>query len=352
MRQGIGEIHITFIADLPRGGADRTLTYENHHQSRLAAYLVNCLVPRDKNIRITGQNRNEDQSFYQLDFVDADRSGGEPPVAQAPLSSSLSGFAGAFRLGMRHISEGTDHLMFLLALLLPAPLLACGSRWSRSATALDSLRHILGIVTAFSVGHSLTVALAASGMVHVPSRPIEVLIAVSILLSALHAIRPMFPREAAIAAFFGLVHGLAFATALSGLGLSGWYRPISLLGFNLGIEAMQIMVVTVTMPSPLSLSRTSAYSLLRVGGALFAALAAIGRHLMIVAPQASFHESRNLETIVPGVLIRRNQKITALSARGVPVPLTAGPFFQSPTLLESAYSASVKAIHARAHCPV
>jgi hypothetical protein len=276
MREGIGEIHISFIADLPRGGADRRLTYENHHQSQLAAYLVNCLVPSDKNIRITGQNRNENQSFYQLDFVDADRSGGEPP-AQAPLFSSLSGFAGAFRLGMRHISEGTDHIMFLLALLLPAPLLARGCRWGRSATTFDSLRHILGIVTAFSVGHSLTLALAASGIVHVPSRPIEVLIAVSILLSALHAIRPMFPgREAAIAASFGLIHGLAFATAVSGLGFGGWYRLISLLGFNLGIEAMQIMVVTVTMPSFLLLSRTPAYSLLRVGGALFAALAATG----------------------------------------------------------------------------
>jgi hypothetical protein len=87
----------------------------------------------------------------------------------------------------------------------------------------------------------------------------------------------MFPgREAAIAASFGLIHGLAFATAVSGLGFGGWYRLISLLGFNLGIEAMQIMVVTVTMPSFLLLSRTPAYSLLRVGGALFAALAATG----------------------------------------------------------------------------
>jgi hypothetical protein len=178
---------------------------------------------------------------------------------------------------MRHIAEGTDHLMFLLALLLPAPLLACGSRWGRSGTTAHSLRYILGIVTAFSVGHSVTLALAASGMVHVPSRPIEVLIAVSILLSAIHAIRPMFPRrEAAIAAFFGLIHGLAFATALSGLGFGGWYRLINLLGFNLGIEAMQILVVTVTLPSLLLLSRTPAYSLLRVGGALFAALASIG----------------------------------------------------------------------------
>jgi hypothetical protein len=276
MRQGVGEIHISFIADLPRGGADKSLTYENHHQSQLAAYLVNCLVPSDKNVRITAQNRNENQSFYQLDFVEVDRHEGAPPD-QASLFSSLSGFAGAFRLGMRHIAEGTDHLMFLLALLLPAPLLACGSRWGRSGTTAHSLRHILGIVTAFSVGHSVTLALAASGMVHVPSRPIEVLIAVSILLSAMHAIRPMFPRrEAAIAAFFGLIHGLAFATALSGLGFGGWYRLISLLGFNLGIEAMQILVVTVTLPSLLLLSRTPAYSLLRVGGAHFAALASIG----------------------------------------------------------------------------
>jgi hypothetical protein len=69
MKQGLGEIQIEFNADLPRGGRDRRLIFENHHQSRISAYLVNCLAPRDADIRIVAQNRNEQQSFYQLDYA-------------------------------------------------------------------------------------------------------------------------------------------------------------------------------------------------------------------------------------------------------------------------------------------
>jgi hypothetical protein len=270
MKRGIGEIHLDFTAELPRVGTNLRLIFENHHQSSIAVYLVNCLVSHDKNIRITAQSRNENQSVYQLDF----EQGGGAERTRAP---SLSGLTGAFHLGVRHIAEGTDHLLFLLALLLPAPLLACSGRWSRRATVRRSLLQILRIVTAFTLGHSLTLALAAFGLVRLPSRPVEALIAVSILVSAIHAIRPLFPgREAVIAAFFGLIHGLAFATALSDLGFDHWYRLVSILGFNLGIEAMQLAVVAAALPSLLLMSRTRAYPLLRVGVALFAALTSIG----------------------------------------------------------------------------
>lgn len=271
MKQGIGEIQIGFTADLPRGSGNRRLIFENHHMSRIAVYLVNCLEPSDKNIQIVAQARNENQSFYQMDFVQG------AGLAQPTFLPSLSGFAGAFHLGVRHIAEGTDHLLFLLALLLPAPLVASAGRWNQRATVHRSLTQILRIVTAFTLGHSLTLALSAFGLVRLPSRPVEVLIAVSILVSAIHAIRPIFPgREAGIAAFFGLIHGLAFATVLNDLGFAGWYRLVSLLGFNLGIEAMQLTVVAVTLPSLLLLSRTRAYALLRIGGGCFAAIAALG----------------------------------------------------------------------------
>jgi hypothetical protein len=271
MKQGIGEIQIAFTANLPSGGGHRRLIFENHHQSGIAVYLVNCLAPQDKNMQIAGQSRNENQSSYQLDFVQ----GG--PGAERTFLPSFSGIAGGFRLGVRHIAEGTDHLLFLLTLLLPAPLLACGGRWDRRASVQRSLVQILRIVTAFTLGHSLTLALAAFGLVQLPRRAVEVLIAVSILVSAIHAVRPLFPgREAVIALFFGLIHGLAFASALGALGFSSWYRLVSLLGFNLGIEAMQLTVVAVTLPSLLLLSRTRAYALLRVGAACFAAIAAIG----------------------------------------------------------------------------
>jgi hypothetical protein len=69
MKEGSGEIRIEFNADLPRSGPNRRLTIENHHQSRIAAYQVNCLVSRDPDIRIVAQNRNYSQSRYELDYV-------------------------------------------------------------------------------------------------------------------------------------------------------------------------------------------------------------------------------------------------------------------------------------------
>ncbi|HLK69479.1 MAG TPA: hypothetical protein VKU19_38880 [Bryobacteraceae bacterium] len=71
MREGRGEIRIEFAADLPAGGATRKLTLENHHQSRIAAYQVNCLVPRDPDMRVNAQNRNYSQSLYELEFTQA-----------------------------------------------------------------------------------------------------------------------------------------------------------------------------------------------------------------------------------------------------------------------------------------
>jgi len=71
MKDGRGQIQIEFSADLPFSGGNRKLVFENHHQSRIAAYQVNCLVPRDPTIRIVAQNRNYLQSFYQLEYVQA-----------------------------------------------------------------------------------------------------------------------------------------------------------------------------------------------------------------------------------------------------------------------------------------
>ena len=266
MNMGTGEIELAFSADLPVVRGEHQLTFENHHQSGISVYLVNSLVPRNQNLHLEAQSRNQNQSFYQVTLADAG--------SVAPQGFTWSGFAGAFRLGVHHIAEGTDHLLFLLTLLLPAPLLALAGRWNGRAAVRRSLTQILRIVTAFTLGHSLTLALSGLGLVHLPGRPVEVLIAVSILVSAIHAMRPVFPgREAIIASSFGLIHGLAFASALNELGVTGWYRLISVFGFNLGIEAMQLAVVTVTLPALLLLSRTRFYSAFRIAGAAFACVA-------------------------------------------------------------------------------
>ena len=266
MKQGTGEIELRFSAELAATRGRHQLTFANHHQSGISVYLVNSLVPQNKNLQLESQNRNQNQSFYQVTLTDAS--------GAASQSFTWSGFGAAFRLGARHIAEGTDHLLFLLTLLLSAPLIASASRWSWRATIRRTLTRVLGIVTAFTLGHSLTLALSGLGLVNLPSRPVEVLIAISILVSAIHSIRPLFPgREAIIAATFGLIHGLAFASALNELGVTGWYRLVSLLGFNLGIEAMQLAVVAMTLPALLILSRTERYAVVRITGAAVACVA-------------------------------------------------------------------------------
>jgi HupE / UreJ protein len=269
MRDGLGEIHIEYTAELPGGGPNRKLILENKNQRQRAVYLVNALAPSNPEISIVAQKRNQVQSTYELDYT----------VASGPADSLSASWwtPSLFQLGMRHIAEGTDHLLFLLVLLLPAPLLVAGGRWKGTTGVRTSLLRILSIVTAFTLGHSITLALAAFGLVRLPSRPIEVLIAVSILASAVHALRPIFPgREAGIAAFFGLIHGLAFASTLSELGLGRWERLAGILSFNLGIETMQLAVVAATLPSLILVSRTRAYPWLRVSGALFAGAASAG----------------------------------------------------------------------------
>lgn len=282
LQDGMGAIQIEFTVKLPAHTATRKLVLENHHQTRIAAYLVNCLSPTDSSIRVVTQQRNESQSFYELDYVQA---GPTQPITWSvavreharAFSTALGGFGSMFRLGMRHIAEGTDHLLFLLALLLPAPLLVATGRWGSFSGVRPSLLQILRVVTAFTIGHSITLALAAFRVLRVPAQPIEVLIAVSILISAIHAVRPLFPGwEPSIAAFFGLIHGLAFATTLDGLGVDGSALLANLLAFNVGIETMQLIVVAATLPSLLLLSRMRAYTLVRLGAAGFAGLASMG----------------------------------------------------------------------------
>ena len=114
--------------------------------------------------------------------------------------------------------------LFLLVLLLAAPLLINNKKWGNFGGIKYSLIRLIKIITAFTIGHSITLLLGAINWINVPTQPIEILIAFSILISAIHAIYPIFPqKEAYIAAGFGLIHGLAFATTLSDLNLHPYY---------------------------------------------------------------------------------------------------------------------------------
>lgn len=216
-----------------------------------------------------------------------------PLLVNLERGNTWTGFRAMVDLGVRHIGAGTDHLLFLLVLLLPAPLLVVNGSarrfgWGRFGGVRYSLKRLLFIVTAFTIGHSLTLLLGALGWVRLPSQPVEVLIAVSILVSALHAVRPLFPGwESWVAAGFGLVHGLAFADTLTNLHLDTGPMALSILGFNLGIELMQLFVIALTIPWLMLLSRTYAYRTVRLTGALLAAVAAIGWAIERVTGQSN-----------------------------------------------------------------
>jgi len=214
------------------------------------------------------------------------------------------------QMGMLHIAAGSDHLLFLLVLLLPAPLLVQQGRWQGHGGAHQTLLKLLRIVSAFTLGHSFTLALGASNWLRLPAQPVEVLIAISILVSALHAWRPLFPgRETWIAAGFGLIHGLAFSEVLSGLGLSGSTLAAAVLAFNVGIELMQLLVLVCVVPWLLLLARVPVYTSLRctaAGGAAVLALAWIA--------QRSTAWANPLDALVDAMLANSPWRLFALAS--------------------------------------
>ncbi len=150
-------------------------------------------------------------------------------------SHETSGGAGSFvLLGVEHILTGYDHLLFLLALLLR------GGR----------LVSLLKIITAFTLAHSVTLAVAVLGLVAIPDRLVESVIAASIVWVAMeNLILREAPSQRWLVSFlFGLVHGFGFASALTPLKLPGWDLAKALLGFNLGVEAGQALVVLCLLP--------------------------------------------------------------------------------------------------------
>jgi hypothetical protein len=154
-------------------------------------------------------------------------------------SRGLLSVAGSYTLlGIEHIGFGIDHLLFVLALLI----------------ITSGTIPLLKTVTAFTVAHSITLALATLGYVHVPSKPVEATIALSIVFVAFEIIRRregqngITSRAPWIVAFiFGLLHGFGFAGALSDVGLPQNHIPAALLFFNVGVEIGQIAFITIVL---------------------------------------------------------------------------------------------------------
>jgi HupE / UreJ protein len=143
--------------------------------------------------------------------------------------------AGYLSLGLGHILGGFDHLLFVLGLVL----------------LVASWRKLLWTVSGFTLGHSVTLALAALGLVRVPSRPVEAAIAFSIFWLAVEIRREgtslLRRHPAAMASAFGLLHGLGFAGALAEVGLPQGEIPLALASFNVGIELGQVLFVLAAL---------------------------------------------------------------------------------------------------------
>jgi len=180
-----------------------------------------------------------------------DRTSADQGKAPAPSATAF------LREGVLHILTGYDHVLFLLCLLLPAAMRRTPKGWQPVSGLKEAVLPVFGIVTAFTLAHSITLGLAASGRVSLPSSFIEPAIAVTIILAALDNIVPVFRGRRAVVAFaFGLIHGFGFAGALAELDLPTSAFAWALLQFNAGLELGQLMIVIVAC-TPLYLVRAN-----------------------------------------------------------------------------------------------
>ena len=160
------------------------------------------------------------------------------------------GFSAIVYLGILHIVEGIDHVLFLVALLLPSVLRRReDAQWHPVGKFSTAFVYIIKIATAFTIAHSITLCLATLQIVQVPSRVVESIIAASIGLAALDIFYPIFRGRSWLIIFlFGLFHGFGFASVLAELGVTSQHALLSLFGFNLGVELGQLAIIAVVFP--------------------------------------------------------------------------------------------------------
>jgi hypothetical protein len=201
--------------------------------------------------------------------------------------SIWKGFWAMVKQGVWHIWIGLDHILFLLALILPSvvrrareegdsavslPAWLKGSAvedWVPVSSFGNAFWYILKVITFFTLAHTITLTLATLEIINLPAVFVESVIALSIGMAALHNIRPIFKgRDWVIAFLFGLFHGFGFASVLSDLGLTGEFLTLSLLGFNLGVELGQIVIIALIFPVLYLLRNKKYYNRILVYGSI------------------------------------------------------------------------------------
>ncbi|MEM9293630.1 MAG: HupE/UreJ family protein [Acidobacteriota bacterium] len=208
----------------------------------------------------TGTFSNEGQ--VSLEFAPDSRR----QVFELPELNLLNGFLAVVGLGWDRLWEGVDHVFFLLALLLAAVLIRKEEKPTRELAEgpieewMSALSRIAKITAAFLLAHSFTLALASLGILSLPLRPVEVLIAASVALAALNLLVPFIKdRIWWFVVGFGLIHGFGLAGTLAKMGILVEKRGLATLGFNLGFETGLLLIVAVITPLLLLVRRWSLF---------------------------------------------------------------------------------------------
>ena len=195
-------------------------------------------------LRVDGLAGSGTDAIARIVFADGREvrsvlSASRPSLVVPERESALAVAEAYVRLGVEHLVTGLDHLLFVLGLL----------------ALLRGGRRLLVAITAFTVGHSATLAAASLGLVRMPARPVEIAIAASLVVLAGALARPdggasssLVRRPALLPFAFGLLHGLGFAGTLAAAGLPGHALPLALLSFNVGIELGQLALVALAWP--------------------------------------------------------------------------------------------------------
>ncbi|NER13680.1 hypothetical protein GWK08_09540 [Leptobacterium flavescens] len=191
------------------------------------------------------------EAIISLDF----KPGKTTSTLSLTEASVTKGFIAMIKQGVWHIWIGLDHILFLLALILPSVVRRVREanesvgKWAPVERFKPAFIYIIKVITFFTIAHTITLSLAALQIVNLPSRLVESVIALSIGLAAYHNIRPIFKgRDWVIAFVFGLFHGFGFASVLGDLGLKNEFLTLSLLGFNIGVEIGQVAIIFLIFP--------------------------------------------------------------------------------------------------------
>jgi hypothetical protein len=192
-------------------------------------------------------------------------------------SSWVRGFIGLIWLGVLHIWIGIDHILFLVALVLPSVLIRRNGAFQPVGDFKSAFTNILFIVTSFTLAHSVTLALAGLEIVTLPSRLVEAIIAGSIAVAAAANLMPnLRVKEWMIAFGFGLFHGFGFASVMGDIGVGRDHLALSVFGFNVGVEIGQVAILVVIFPILYALRRQSYYNgLMKLGSCGLIAIALV-----------------------------------------------------------------------------